>query len=49
MLAALLEAFPSAESQRCWVNKRANALDKLPKAVQPGAKTKIHDIYMAPT
>ena len=46
--AALPEAFPSAATQRCWVHKTANVLDKLPKSVQPGAKKKIHDIYLAP-
>ena len=46
--AALPEAFPSATTQRCWVHKTANVLDKLPKSVQPGAKKKIHDIYLAP-
>jgi transposase-like protein len=31
------------------VHKTANILDKMPKSVQPKAKEKIHDIYMAPT
>lgn len=46
--AALEEAFPAVPTQRCWVHKTANVLDKLPKAVQEGAKKKIHDIYLAP-
>ena len=43
------QAFPSTKGQRCWVHKTANVLDKLPKAVQPRAKTLIHDIYLAET
>ena len=47
--AALREAYPDCEEQRCWVHKTANILDKMPKSVQPKAKEKIHDIYLAPT
>ncbi|TNJ35960.1 glycosyltransferase, partial [Prosthecochloris vibrioformis] len=36
--------YPEAEHQRCWVHKTANVLDKLPKSVQPSAKSLIHDI-----
>jgi putative transposase len=47
--AALREVYPDCEEQRCWVHKTANILDKMPKSVQPKAKDKIHDIYLAPT
>ena len=47
--AALEEAFPGAEEQRCWVHKTANILDKMPKRVQPDAKKLIHEMYMSPT
>jgi putative transposase len=47
--AALREEFPQTRAQRCWVHKTANILDKMPKAVQRGAKQKIHEMYMAPT
>jgi transposase-like protein len=47
--AALEEAFPGCQPQRCWVHKTANVLDKLPKKVQPGAKQRIHQMYQAPT
>ena len=47
--AALREAYPGTEEQRCWVHKTANILDKIPKSVQAKAKEKIHDIYLAPT
>jgi len=47
--AALAEEFPGAASQRCWVHKTANVLDKLPKRVQPHAKKLIHEMYLAPT
>jgi len=46
---ALPQVFPTTKIQRCWVHKTANVLDKLPKAVQPRAKTLIHDIYLAET
>ena len=47
--AALREIYPDTQQQRCWVHKTANILDKMPKSVQPKAKEKIHDIYLAPT
>jgi len=46
---ALDEIFPSTKRQRCWVHKTANILDKLPKSIQPKAKSMIKDMYMAPT
>lgn len=46
---ALPEVFPKTEEQRCWVHKTANILDKMPKSVQPKAKSTIHDMYMADT
>jgi len=47
--AALEEEMPGCRQQRCWVHKTANILDKLPKSVQPNAKTLIHEMYMSPT
>ncbi len=47
--AALDEIMPETRRQRCWVHKTANILDKLPKSVQPKAKSLIHEIYMAST
>ena len=47
--AAIDEVFPETKRQRCWVHKTANILDKLPKSVQPKAKSLIHEMYMAPT
>jgi len=44
---ALGDIYPEADHQRCWVHKTANILDKMPKSVQPQAKTLIHDIYRA--
>jgi putative transposase len=46
---AARNTYPKAKHQRCWVHKTANILDKLPKSVQPKAKSMIHEIYMAPT
>lgn len=47
--AALNKVFPETRHQRCWVHKTANVLNKLPKVVQPKAKTALHDIYLAET
>lgn len=47
--AALDEVFPETKKQRCWVHKTANILDKLPKSLQPKAKSMIHEMYMAET
>jgi len=47
--AALREEFGDAREQRCWVHKTANILDKMPKGVQPRAKQRIHDMYLAET
>ncbi len=46
---ALHKVCPATRTQRCWVHKTANVLDKLPKRLQPSAKAKLHDIYMADT
>jgi len=43
------EIFTSTKQQRCWVRRTANLLDKLPKAKQPNAKSKIHEIWMSET
>jgi putative transposase len=47
--AAARKAWPQTREQRCWVHKTANVLDKLPKRLQPQAKDKLHQIWMAPT
>jgi putative transposase len=44
---ALKKVWPKTRHQRCWVHKTANVLDKLPKRLQPEAKQKLHDIWMA--
>jgi transposase-like protein len=46
---ALEEVYPGARHQRCWVHKTANILDKLPKKLQPQAKSLIHQMYQAAT
>ena len=45
--AALREVFPETRPQRCWVHKTVNVLDKLPKRLQPQAKSMIHEIWQA--
>jgi transposase-like protein len=47
--AALREAYPACQEQRCWVHKTANVLDKLPKNQQGKAKELIHQMYLADT
>ena len=45
---ALRAVYPQTEEQRCWVHKIANVLDKLPKRLQPRAKSHLHEIMRAP-
>jgi transposase-like protein len=45
--AALGDIYPETEEQRCWVHKIANVLDKLPKRLQPRAKSHLHEIMWA--
>lgn len=47
--AALPKVFPKCRKQRCWVHKTANVLNYLPKKIQPSAKEKLHQIWMAET
>jgi len=47
--AACRKLWPTTREQRCTVHKTANVLDKLPKRLQPEAKAKLNDIWMAPT
>lgn len=44
---ALAKVYPDTRWQRCWVHKTANVLNKLPKSLQPKAKTKLQQIWMA--
>jgi putative transposase len=46
---ALPQVFGTTRTQRCWVHKTANVLDKMPKRVQPQAKRMLHEIYIAET
>lgn len=46
---ALPQVYPTTREQRCWVHKTANVLDKMARKVQGGAKSKLHEIWMAPT
>lgn len=46
---ALKKVFGQTRTQRCWVHKTANILNKLPKGVQAKAKQHLHDIWMAAT
>jgi transposase-like protein len=46
---ALAKKWPETATQRCWVHKTANVLNKVPKAVQPKVKEALHDIWQAET
>jgi transposase-like protein len=46
---ALSKVYAATRQQRCWVHKTVNILNKLPKSVQPKAKSALHEIWMAPT
>lgn len=46
---AIKQVYPKTREQRCWVHKTANVLDKFPKRLQPEAKGKLHEIWMADT
>ena len=45
---ALDEVSPTTRHQRCTVHKTANVLDKLPKSIQPAAKSGLREIWAAP-
>ena len=47
--AALRKISPETKEQRCTVHKTANVLNKMPKSVQPKAKSDLHEIWQAPT
>ena len=46
---ALQKTYGGTRSQRCWVHKTGNILNKMPKSIQAKAKQHIHDIWMAET
>jgi putative transposase len=46
---ALPQVFGATRVQRCWVHKTANVLNKLPKHLQPKAKSDLQQIWMADT
>jgi len=45
---ALDAVSPTTRHQRCTVHKTANVLDKMPKSVQPAAKSDLREIWAAP-
>jgi transposase-like protein len=46
---ALPQVFATTRTQRCWVHKTGNVLDKFPKRLRPRVKERLHDIWMADT
>jgi transposase-like protein len=47
--AAINEAWPTTQHQRCWVHKTANVLAALPDSIQGKAKAGLKEIWMADT
>jgi putative transposase len=47
--AAVRDVWPETQTQRCWVHRLANVLDKLPQRLQPQAKRALHEIMHADT
>ena len=45
---ALDAVSPTTRHQRCTVHKTANILDKMPKSVQPAAKSDLREVWNAP-
>jgi transposase-like protein len=45
---ALRHVYGQTRGQRCWVQKTANVLDKLPKDLQAQAKQRLQAMWMAP-
>ena len=46
---ALHTVYPQTNSQRCWVHKMANVLDKLPQRLQGRAQAHLREMMQAPT
>ena len=46
---ALPQVFTTTRTQRCWVHKTANVLNKLPDKLHGAAKDLLHQVWMAPT
>lgn len=44
---AMRNVFPETQWQRCWVHKKRNVLNKMPKTLQKEASRMIDDIYNA--
>jgi len=44
-----IKEFRATKEQRCWVHKIANILDKLPKRIQPKAKSLLHEMMNSET
>ena len=45
---AIEQVWPATRHQRCTVHKTVNVMDKMPKSVQPAAKTDLREIWAAP-
>lgn len=46
---ALPQVFTTTRTQRCWMHKTGNVLNKLPKKLHGQAKDLLHQVWMAPT
>ena len=46
---AVAKKWPNTRTQRCWVHKTANVLNKVPKALQPKIKDALKEIWQSKT
>jgi putative transposase len=47
--AALTDVFPTARRQRCWNHRLMNVQDKLPRRLQRVVRSRLYQLYTAPT
>jgi transposase-like protein len=47
--AALTDVFPTARRQRCWNQRLMNVMDKVPRRLQRIVRSRLYQLYTAPT
>jgi len=47
--AALTDVFPTARRQRCWNHRLMNVMDKVPRRLQRMVRSRLYQLYTAPT
>jgi transposase-like protein len=46
---ALTDVFPTTRRQRCWNHRLMNVIDKLPRRLEGIVRSRLHQLYTAPT